>query len=253
MTAGAEPTLADAGFVELAHDPVRLEQAARLAFVPRRRSRRARPRAPPRALALGALPPRGADRGAGRRRPPTSTRRDGRVPAAHVGRRARARHPAAAHRRRRRARVAHREGRRQGGRCRTLLAGDRRAHDRAGGRATHRGGTGPRVPHHGRAPPIGPDADAAPDDEWVEERVADPKLLFRFSAVTANAHRIHYDHPYATEVEGYPDLVVHGPLTAILLAELARTRRGQDAHEVSYRAVPRTSPTAASGLRDHLP
>jgi 3-methylfumaryl-CoA hydratase len=66
--------------------------------------------------------------------------------------------------------------------------------------------------------------------------MADPKLLFRFSAVTANAHRIHYDHPYATQVEGYPDLVVHGPLTAILLAELARTRRGLDATEVSYRA-----------------
>ena len=49
-----------------------------------------------------------------------------------------------------------------------------------------------------------------------------PGLLFRFSALTFNAHRIHYDHPYATGVEGYPDLVVHGPLTAILLSELAR-------------------------------
>ena len=84
--------------------------------------------------------------------------------------------------------------------------------------------------------PVGPDADAPADAEWVEERVADPTLLFRFSAVTANAHRIHYDQPYATEVEGYPDLVVHGPLTAILLAELARTRRPRDAREVSYRA-----------------
>ncbi len=88
----------------------------------------------------------------------------------------------------------------------------------------------------GALAPVGPDTGAPPDDEWVEERVADPKLLFRFSAVTANAHRIHYDQPYATEVEGYPDLVVHGPLTAILLAELARTRRGEDAREVSYRA-----------------
>jgi 3-methylfumaryl-CoA hydratase len=88
----------------------------------------------------------------------------------------------------------------------------------------------------GSLAPVGADADAAPDDEWVEARVADSKLLFRFSAVTANAHRIHYDQPYATDVEGYPDLVVHGPLTAILLAELARTRRGQDAREVSYRA-----------------
>jgi 3-methylfumaryl-CoA hydratase len=54
--------------------------------------------------------------------------------------------------------------------------------------------------------------------------------------VTDNAHRIHYDHPYATGVEGYPDLVVHGPLTAILLADLARARRGEDGRSVSYRA-----------------
>ncbi len=88
----------------------------------------------------------------------------------------------------------------------------------------------------GSLAPVGRDADAPPGGDWIEQRVADPKLLFRFSAVTANAHRIHYDHPYATEVEGYPDLVVHGPLTAILLAELARARRGRDAREVSYRA-----------------
>jgi 3-methylfumaryl-CoA hydratase len=88
----------------------------------------------------------------------------------------------------------------------------------------------------GALAPMGPDLDAAPEAEWVEARVADPKLLFRFSAVTDNAHRIHYDEPYATRVEGYPDLVVHGPLTAILLAELGRSRRGRDAREVSYRA-----------------
>jgi 3-methylfumaryl-CoA hydratase len=82
----------------------------------------------------------------------------------------------------------------------------------------------------------GPDRDDAPDAAWVEELVADPVLLFRFSAVTANAHRIHYDHPYATGVEGYPDLVVHGPLTAILLAELARRRGGRAFHAASYRA-----------------
>ena len=55
--------------------------------------------------------------------------------------------------------------------------------------------------------------------------------------VTFNAHRIHYDHPYATEVEGYPDLVVHGPLTAILLAELARTpHRPRRSATISFRA-----------------
>jgi 3-methylfumaryl-CoA hydratase len=50
--------------------------------------------------------------------------------------------------------------------------------------------------------------------------------LFRFSAVTFNAHRIHYDFDYATHVEKYPGLVVHGPLQAILLMEAARAERG---------------------------
>ena len=84
--------------------------------------------------------------------------------------------------------------------------------------------------------PPGPELPAAPEGEWVESRVADPVLLFRFSAVTNNAHRIHYDHPYATEVEGYPDLVVHGPLTAVLLAEFARDRSGRDARDLAFRA-----------------
>ncbi len=50
-------------------------------------------------------------------------------------------------------------------------------------------------------------------------------LLFRFSALTYNAHRIHYDRDYARDVEGYPGLVVHGPLQAILMAEAARRLR----------------------------
>ncbi|MFC8044054.1 MaoC family dehydratase N-terminal domain-containing protein [Nocardia sp. NPDC057353] len=50
----------------------------------------------------------------------------------------------------------------------------------------------------------------------------DPVVLMRFSAATANAHRIHYDWPYATGVEGYPGLVVHGPLTTLALAETLR-------------------------------
>lgn len=84
--------------------------------------------------------------------------------------------------------------------------------------------------------PPGPDRQDAPEAEWAEERVADPVLLFRFSAVTNNAHRIHYDHPYATSVEGYPDLVVHGPLTAVLLAEFARRLAGRDVHDIAFRA-----------------
>ena len=87
----------------------------------------------------------------------------------------------------------------------------------------------------GTVPPIVP-AEGEPEAPWVEARVAEPPLLFRFSAATANAHRIHYDHPYATGVEGYPDLVVHGPLTAILLAELARSRSAEMATGVSFRA-----------------
>jgi len=57
---------------------------------------------------------------------------------------------------------------------------------------------------------------------WRREIHPDPVLLFRYSAVTFNSHRIHYDHPYATRVEGYPGLVVHGPLIATLLLDLLR-------------------------------
>lgn len=61
---------------------------------------------------------------------------------------------------------------------------------------------------------------------WTAEPHPDTALLFRFSALTANTHRIHYDHPYTTGTEGYPGLVVHGPLLAIYMAELARQRPG---------------------------
>lgn len=54
---------------------------------------------------------------------------------------------------------------------------------------------------------------------------ADPALLFRFSALTFNAHRIHYDLDYVRDVEGYPGLIVHGPLQAMLMLELLRHER----------------------------
>jgi 3-methylfumaryl-CoA hydratase len=54
---------------------------------------------------------------------------------------------------------------------------------------------------------------------WTEPFTADEVTLFRFSALTFNGHRIHYDHRYATEVERYPGLVVHGPLVALLLLD----------------------------------
>ena len=59
---------------------------------------------------------------------------------------------------------------------------------------------------------------------WTETVTPDDVLLFRYSALTFNGHRIHYDRRYVTEVEGYPGLVVHGPLIATLLAELVRNR-----------------------------
>jgi len=62
----------------------------------------------------------------------------------------------------------------------------------------------------------------APAGSWTRTVVPDPTLLFRFAALTFNAHRIHYDRTYATAVEGYPGLVVQGPLTAVLLMELVR-------------------------------
>ena len=57
---------------------------------------------------------------------------------------------------------------------------------------------------------------------WQREVIPDPVLLFRYSALTFNGHRIHYDRQYATEVEGYPGLVVHGPLIATLLIDLVQ-------------------------------
>jgi 3-methylfumaryl-CoA hydratase len=71
--------------------------------------------------------------------------------------------------------------------------------------------------------------DPAPEPEmaetasaWQREIVPDDVLLFRYSALTFNGHRIHYDRRYVTQVEGYPGLVVHGPLIATLLADLVR-------------------------------
>lgn len=64
---------------------------------------------------------------------------------------------------------------------------------------------------------------------------ADPVLLFRFSALTENAHRIHYDQPYATGVEGYPGLVVHGPLLALLMAEQGHLASGLPVQSIDFR------------------
>lgn len=60
--------------------------------------------------------------------------------------------------------------------------------------------------------------------------------LFRFSSVTLNSHRIHYDRLYAREAEGYPDLVVHGPFVAVMLANLAQAKLGKPLTRFSFRA-----------------
>ncbi|TGD93169.1 FAS1-like dehydratase domain-containing protein [Methylobacterium nonmethylotrophicum] len=82
------------------------------------------------------------------------------------------------------------------------------------------------------APKPPPEADPA---AWSVE--ANPVLLFRYSAMTFNGHRFHYDQPYATQVEGYPGLVVHGPMQASLLLNLAAARLGRVPARFRYRGV----------------
>jgi 3-methylfumaryl-CoA hydratase len=84
--------------------------------------------------------------------------------------------------------------------------------------------------------PPGERAPAAP--AWEHALVPDPALLFRFSALTYNGHRIHYDRDYATQVEFYPALVVHGPLLATLLLDLVqREQPGAAINGFSFRAM----------------
>jgi 3-methylfumaryl-CoA hydratase len=81
-------------------------------------------------------------------------------------------------------------------------------------------------------PADGADASAAgivPADDGEWEIPVSPTLLFRFSALTYNAHRIHYDRDFARGVEGYPGLLTHGPLQALAMAEAARAADGTDA------------------------
>ncbi|CAB3743793.1 Mesaconyl-C(4)-CoA hydratase [Paraburkholderia sediminicola] len=76
------------------------------------------------------------------------------------------------------------------------------------------------------------------NEDYSRELTADPVMLFRYSALTFNGHRIHYDQPYATNEEGYPGLVVHGPLIATLLLDL-HARQFPDAtlQTFNFRAV----------------
>jgi 3-methylfumaryl-CoA hydratase len=101
---------------------------------------------------------------------------------------------------------------------------------------------------------------------WEREITPDPVLLFRYSALTFNGHRIHYDRRYVTDVEGYPGLVVHGPLIATLLLDLLRrempganvsrfqfkaVRPLFDLHSFSVCGVPLDGKTVHLWARDH--
>ncbi|WP_295852192.1 MaoC family dehydratase N-terminal domain-containing protein [uncultured Xylophilus sp.] len=87
---------------------------------------------------------------------------------------------------------------------------------------------------------------AAPQDAaFSREIVPDDVLLFRYSALTFNGHRIHYDRRYVTEVEGYPGLIVHGPLIATLLVDLLRRQMPEaQLARFDFRAVRPTFDTA---------
>jgi 3-methylfumaryl-CoA hydratase len=84
--------------------------------------------------------------------------------------------------------------------------------------------------------PSGDHLEEAPPGGVRRVMIADPPLLFRFSAATFNSHRIHYDEPYARRSEGYPTTVVHGPLTAMLLAGLASQVGGAPVTGLDFRA-----------------
>ncbi len=79
---------------------------------------------------------------------------------------------------------------------------------------------------------------APPTAQHRETHMADTVLLFRYSALTFNGHRIHYDRDYVTRVEGYPGLIFHGPMQAALLVEFAaRLHGGAAPKKFSYRGV----------------
>jgi 3-methylfumaryl-CoA hydratase len=81
-------------------------------------------------------------------------------------------------------------------------------------------------------------APSPPSAQHRDSHMADPVLLFRYSALTFNGHRIHYDRDYVTKVEGYPGLIFHGPLQAAFLVEFAAKLRGGAApQKFSYRGV----------------
>jgi 3-methylfumaryl-CoA hydratase len=84
--------------------------------------------------------------------------------------------------------------------------------------------------------PVGAAVELPPTAGWRQTVKPSTALLFRFSAVTFNSHRIHYDVDYATRAEHYPALVVHGPLTAMMLAQSASQHLGAPLRSFAFRA-----------------
>jgi 3-methylfumaryl-CoA hydratase len=88
------------------------------------------------------------------------------------------------------------------------------------------------TPAPAKAPPPPPKA------QHRETHVSDPVLLFRYSALTFNGHRIHYDRDYVTKVEGYPGLIFHGPLQATFIIEMAaKLHGGKPPKKFTYRGL----------------
>jgi 3-methylfumaryl-CoA hydratase len=85
------------------------------------------------------------------------------------------------------------------------------------------------------APDPTPDARDGADAEW--QVAVDPVMLFRYSALTFNGHRIHYDESYARSIEFYPGLVIHGPLQATLMLNLATRLAGGLPHRFTFRGL----------------
>ena len=96
------------------------------------------------------------------------------------------------------------------------------------------------------ARPAPPPEPAPPDGPWRRTVKPDAVMLFRYSVLTFNAHRIHFDQPFVTKVEGYPGLIVHGPLLATFLLDLVR-------HEAPGRALERFSFRALAPVFDTAP
>lgn len=87
----------------------------------------------------------------------------------------------------------------------------------------------------GAPTPPGKPAPAQPI--WRHEIMPDEAMLFRYSALTFNAHRIHYDLEYCRKEEGYPGIIVHGPLQTTLLLDLCRRNAGKPVRKLNYRAL----------------